>query len=107
MAFERLVALHIKDENMYSAYRSGMAPVLKKHGGYFTTDFKINSVVQENLGESVHLDPDINRVFSIRFPDKPAMEKFFADPEYKKIRDRYFTASVVNSYVLALFETGR
>ncbi|MFA5668114.1 MAG: DUF1330 domain-containing protein [Balneolaceae bacterium] len=97
MPYERLVALHITDEVMYAKYRKAMKPILATYGGYFTSDFKVSEVLLADA------DKSINRIFSISFPDRLAMETFFSNPEYKLIRNKYFEGSVANSYVLATY----
>jgi len=39
-------------------------------------------------------DQEINRVFILRFPDRVAKKRFFADSRYREIRGRPFPQAV-------------
>ncbi len=88
MVYEMLMGLQVKNDELYTKYREAMAPFLKKYGGGFRYDFKIAEVLKNEEGRP------INRVFVIYFADKEKMDQFFADPEYKKVKEQYFDASV-------------
>ena len=72
MAYEMLVGLHVTNDEMYQAYREKMTPVLVESGGGFGYDFRISEVLKRQT------DNEINRVFTIYFPDKEAMQQFFS-----------------------------
>ena len=91
MAYERLMGLHVKDDEVYSEYRKHMYPLLQKIGGDFGYDFKVSEVLISKTPEP------INRVFTIHFKDEESMNTFFNDKAYLKIRETYFDKSV--SYV--------
>lgn len=97
MPYERLVALHITDEVMYAKYRKAMRPILATYGSHFTADFKVSEVLLADA------DKSINRVFSISFPNRLAMDEFFSNPEYRVVRKKYFESSVANAYLLATY----
>ena len=86
--FESLIGIHVSDDKGYDEYRAGMTPLLEAHGGYFRYDFRVNEMLQGKAE-----DP-FNRVFVISFPDEATMTKFFADEEYKAVRDAHFDRSV-------------
>ena len=86
--FDRLVALHVTDEEGYRRYRAGMSPILGRHGGSFRYDFRIGEVLQSEVSHP------INRVFLLSFPDEEAMTAFFQDPAYRAVRAEHFDASV-------------
>jgi uncharacterized protein (DUF1330 family) len=88
MAYEMLMGLQVTNDEIYTLYREAMAPFLKKYGGGFRYDFKIVEVLKNEEGRP------INRVFCIFFADKEKMDQFFADAEYKKVKEQYFDASV-------------
>ena len=46
----------------------------------------------------------INRVFVIYFPDQDAHARFFADPEYLKVRKQFFVPSVQGVTRIAEYE---
>jgi hypothetical protein len=78
-----------------------MRPILTAFGGEFRYDF----VVSETLAAPADAAPGraINRVFAIRFPDRPTRERFFADPSYLEVRSRHFDRSVASRVVIAEF----
>ncbi|NOK63761.1 MAG: DUF1330 domain-containing protein [Chloroflexi bacterium AL-W] len=100
MALEMLVGLQIVDDAAYQAYREAMLPLLQRYGGGFGYDFKIAEVLISST-----TDP-INRVFTIYFADKAAMEAFFTNKEYLTIRQRYFESSVAHTTIIATYERG-
>ena len=67
MVYEMLVGLHVTNDEMYQTYREKMTPVLVECGGGFGYDFRIAEVLKSQT------DQEINRVFTIYFPDKEAM----------------------------------
>jgi uncharacterized protein (DUF1330 family) len=98
MSFERCVGLEIGNEALYQQYRDAMVPILAKHGGSFRYDFKVCEVLKSET------PAPINRVFFLTFKDKEAHDAFFADPEYKQIREKFFKPSVINSTLLGGYE---
>ena len=45
MSYERVMGIHVIDDNEYQKYREGMRPILESFGGYFGFDFKISEVL--------------------------------------------------------------
>ncbi|XDD46794.1 DUF1330 domain-containing protein [Leptospira sp. WS39.C2] len=98
LSFETIVGLEIKDEGLYTEYRNAMKGLLEQYEGGFRYDFKIAETLKS---ESEH---PINRVFLIYFKTKERKLSFFADPEYKKIREKYFLPSVESTTQIAEYE---
>lgn len=97
MAFDRVVALNVTDEEGYRRYREGMGPILSRHGGAFRYDFRVSETLRS---ESHH---PINRVFALSCPDEESMRAFFQDPEYLAVRARHFDLAVKGVTVIAEF----
>jgi len=93
-----IVALQIKDNEKYSAYRKAMSPLLAAHEGGFRYDFKVFEILKNEEGRP------INRVFAIYFGSKDQMEKFFINEEYKKIKSEYFASSVEATTIISEYE---
>jgi uncharacterized protein (DUF1330 family) len=93
-----LVGLNVSDDAVYDQYRAAMKPLLVRYNGGFRHDFRIKEVLKS---EASH---NINRVFTIYFPDEAAMTAFFSDSEYKAIKKQYFEASVLNTSILAAYQ---
>ncbi|MES9852021.1 MAG: DUF1330 domain-containing protein [Candidatus Thiodiazotropha sp. L084R] len=98
MSYERIMGLHVVDDEMYQKYREGMEPILISIGGSFGFDFKISEVLRSKS------DNEINRVFTIEFPSKREMEDFFSRPDYLEIKSRYLDASVKSKTVISMNE---
>ena len=98
MAYEMLVGLQVTDDEKYDAYRLAMKPILITYGGGFNVDLRVSEVLLPTA------EPDLNRVFTIYFRDKTAMDNFFTDPEYLKVKQEYFDISVGSMSVLAQYE---
>ncbi|MEH6650600.1 MAG: DUF1330 domain-containing protein [Motiliproteus sp.] len=99
MPYEMLVGLNVLDDTIYQTYRQEMKPILSSYGGGFRCDFKVSEVLLPDSGS------EINRVFTIYFNNHEAMEEFFSNPEYMKIKKQYFEHSVGSTTVLASYET--
>lgn len=96
--YEFLVGLEISNSNVYSDYRAAMKPILTKYGGGFGFDFVVSEVLLSEIEEP------INRVFTIRFPNKVAAEDFFSDSEYLKVKAQFFDASVAHTTIISSYE---
>lgn len=94
MAYEMLVALNVVDDEIYSAYRLGMKPILNRFGGSFRFDVTVQKTLKSELSHP------INRVFIISFPDETRKNEFFKDPEYQKVRKEFFTQAVNDTAIL-------
>jgi uncharacterized protein (DUF1330 family) len=95
--YEMLIGLNVLDDNKYQGYRENMKPILAATGGGFGYDFKISEVL---LTKTTN---DINRVFTIHFPDSEKIEAFFLNPEYIKIKEKYFEGSVESTTVISTY----
>ena len=95
MVYEMLVGLHVTNDKVYQDYREKMTPVLIECGGGFGYDFRIAEVLKTQT------DNEINRVFTIYFPDKEAMEQFFSAESYRAIKAKFFESSVASTTVIA------
>jgi uncharacterized protein (DUF1330 family) len=95
MFFELMVGLHVTDGAKYSQYRTEIAPLLQDAGGGFRYDFEVARTLKS---EAAH---EINRVFILRFPDRAAKERFFADSRYREIRGRLFPEAVGGLTIIA------
>ncbi len=80
---------------MYQAYREKMTPVRVECGGGFGYDFRIAEVLKSQT------DHEINRVFTIYFPDKEAMQQFFSAESYQTIKAEFFESSVASRTLIA------
>ena len=98
MAHELVVGLHVVDDDLYAQYRAAMAPLLGAHGGGFRYDF----VVAKTL-KSASAHP-INRVFAIYFGSAAQKDAFFAHPEYKAIKARFFERSVAGTTIIGAYD---
>ena len=92
------LAMDIADADEYSKYRRAIAPVLDRYGGRVMHEFRVSEVVQSDS------DVPVNRVATIRFPNRRAREAFFADPQYLAARQLHFEAAVRSSDRLAEYE---
>ncbi len=95
MVYEMLVGLHVTNDKVYQDYREKMTPILVECGGGFGYDFKISEVLKSQT------DEEINRVFTIYFPDKEAMQQFFSAESYRAIKAKFFESSVASTTVIA------
>ena len=98
MTFERIVGLDVIDDAEYRKYREAMLPILKIYGGAFGYDFRVSEVLLSK-GEG-----NINRVFTIEFPDKEVMENFFADPNYVGVQNKHLKNSINSKTVISMHE---
>ena len=98
MSYEMLVGLDVIDDEIYQVYRDAMKPILSSYNGSFGYDFKVSKVLKSDSNE------DINRVFTIRFPDEETMNSFFTDQEYLQVKQKYFEESVRQTTIIARYE---
>jgi uncharacterized protein (DUF1330 family) len=94
-----LMGLQVIDQASYSRYRSSMTPILQSYGGAFGYDFVVEKVLKGRGNDQ------INRVFTISFPDRSSRERFFADEKYQAVRSELFEPAVASATVLAEFES--
>ncbi|HEV8548745.1 MAG TPA: DUF1330 domain-containing protein [Polyangiaceae bacterium] len=95
---EILVGLRVTDEATYATYRTHMTPLLIAHGGSFGVDLRVGEILKNPGPEP------FNRLFTIRFPSLAEHDAFFADPDYVKVRERYFEPSVAYRLGLGRYE---
>jgi uncharacterized protein (DUF1330 family) len=96
MSYEMLVGLNVTNDEMYQEYRAAMKPILIQYDGGFKCDFKVSETLLPSENK------DINRVFIIYFKDEEAMESFFSNPEYLKIKENHFSNSVSSAVILSI-----
>jgi uncharacterized protein (DUF1330 family) len=89
-----LFGLEVTDDAGYTHYRNAMAPILARHGGTFDCDFVVARVLKGP-------NPRINRVFTLTFPSSTNRDGFFADEQYRSVRERWFEPAVGAVEVLA------
>jgi len=88
MINENLLALNVTDDEMYNKYRQEMTPLLLSVGGEFGYDFKVSETLKSEANHP------INRVFTIKFPNKDVMKSFFSSDSYRAVNKKYFRDSV-------------
>lgn len=98
MAFSRIMAMQILNDERYATYRENMTPIMSEYGGRFEYDFTIKETLKKCC------DVEINRVFMMVFPSKQQSLEFFSDPRYKEVRKTYFEDSVGSVTQIAEFE---
>ncbi|WP_432473473.1 DUF1330 domain-containing protein [Amphritea sp. HPY] len=98
MAYEMLVGLNVLDDRLYQEYRTEMKPILAIYGGGFGYDFKVAEMLQSEA------DAEINRVFTIYFENSDAMDGFFSDADYLKVKQQFFDKSVGSVTIISSYE---
>ncbi len=98
MTWERIVGLHVLDDEEYQAYRDAMMPILESYGGGFGYDFKVSAVLRS------WTENPINRVFTMHFPTADSIDAFFSNDEYLQVRQRHFEKSVSHTTIIATYE---
>ena len=99
MAYERIMGIDVIDEQEYQKYREAMMPILHSFGGSFGFDFKVSEVLLSKT------ENNINRVFTIVFPNEKQMDSFFSFPDYLDVKNKYFDRAVKSHTVISLHET--
>lgn len=98
MSYECIMGLEVSNDTNYQKYRESMIPILHSFGGGFGFDFKVSEVLKSKTNEP------INRVFTIDFPSKEIMDRFFTDPEYLAVKVKYFQHSVKSVTTISMHE---
>jgi uncharacterized protein (DUF1330 family) len=98
MVHEEMVGLTVRDDATYQRYRDAMAPLLAAHGGGFRYDFTIARVLKSAS------DHAINRVFAIYFGSAAQKQAFFAHPEYRAIRAKWFEPAVAGTTIFGAYD---
>lgn len=96
--FERIMGLDVVNHHLYQQYRQQMTPILESYGGRFGYDFLVSEVLIAKT------DHPINRVFTIEFPDKETMDRFFSDRGYLDVKAQYLDHSIAHKTVIAMHE---
>lgn len=99
MAYERIMGLDVIDDQEYQKYREAMTPILKSFGGSFGYDFKVSEVLLTKTADN------INRVFTISFPNPKKMDDFFSNPDYLVVKEKYFNQSVQSITTISLHDS--
>lgn len=94
---EVLVGLDVGDDKAYADYREAMKPILASFGGGFGYDFRVAEVLKSES------QVEINRVFTIRFPDSATMDAFFSDAAYLQAKRAFFEPSVRGTQIIAQY----
>jgi len=99
MAYEIVMGLDVIDDQEYQKYREAMTPILKSFGGSFGFDFIVSKVLLSNTADN------INRVFTIAFPNQKQMDEFFSNPDYLVVKEKYFDKSVKSKTTISQYES--
>ena len=78
MAAYVIVNINIKDLSAYDAYRTGVSPMVKKHGGEYLARGGATEVLEGGWVP--------NRIALLKFPDMAAVKAFLSDPEYQPLK---------------------
>ena len=92
MAAYLFVNIEVKDANAYAEYRSGVTPMIHKHGGEY--------LARGGAAELIEGDWTPGRVVLLKFPDMPAVHAFLNDPDYQPLKDLRVRAA--NTQMLAV-----
>jgi uncharacterized protein (DUF1330 family) len=79
MAAYLFVNIEVKDSKAYAEYRSGVSPMIYKHGGEY--------LARGGTTELIEGDWTPARVVLLKFPDMNALKAFLDDPEYQPLKD--------------------
>jgi uncharacterized protein (DUF1330 family) len=96
-SFEMQIAIHVRSDDEFRAYRDAIAPILDRYGGRLVHDFRVSEVFVSEA------DLPVNRISMLRFPDEQARRAFFEDSEYLSAKERYLEAAIAGSEVLAAY----
>lgn len=98
MTYERIVGLNVIDDVEYQKYREAMLPILISYGGAFGYDFRVSEVLLSKT------EDNINRVFTIEFPNQQKMEEFFSDPTYIAVQTKHLNHSISSKTIISMHE---
>jgi uncharacterized protein (DUF1330 family) len=79
MAVYLIVNIQVRDLAAYATYRSGVSPLIHKHGGEYLARGGATEVIEGEWTPS--------RVVLLKFPDMAAVKAFLNDPEYQPLKD--------------------
>ena len=92
MAAYLFVNIEVKDQTAYAEYRSGVSPMIYKHGGEY--------LARGGAAELIEGDWTPGRVVLLKFSDMKALKAFLDDPEYQPLKDLRLRAA--DSQMLAV-----
>lgn len=98
MSYEMMVGLQIKNDTEYANYREAMGTILKSYGGGFRYDFRVSETLKNEE------ERPINRVFAIYFENKEKMDEFFKNPDYLKVKSKFYDVSVEATTIISKYE---
>ena len=78
MAVYVIVDINIKDLGAYDAYRTGVPPMVRKHGGEYLARGGASDVLEGSWTP--------HRIALLKFPDMAAVKAFLSDPEYQPLK---------------------
>jgi len=79
MAAYLFVNIEVRDPDAYAEYRSGVSPMIHKHGGEY--------LARGGAAELIEGDWTPSRVVLLKFPDMAALKAFLNDPEYQPLKN--------------------
>src|SRR5258706_13632198 len=79
MAAYLFVNIEVKDQTAYAEYRSGVSPMIHKHGGEY--------LARGGAAELIEGDWAPNRVGLLKFPDMEALKAVLDEPDYQPLKD--------------------
>ena len=85
MAAYLFVNIEVSDPAGYAEYRTGVTPMIHKHGGEY--------LARGGAAELIEGDWTPSRVVLLKFPDMAALQAFLNDPEYQPLKDLRLRAS--------------
>jgi uncharacterized protein (DUF1330 family) len=80
------VAIH--DQNEYNKYVAEFRPIIQRYGGA--------TVARGLPAEVVEGEWPYSRTVLLKFPDKEAAKRWYADPDYQRILKHRFASSTAN-----------
>jgi uncharacterized protein (DUF1330 family) len=79
MAAYLFVNIEVRDPAAYAEYRSGVSPMIHRHGGEYLARGGACAVIEGDWTPS--------RVVLLKFPDMEALQAFLSDPEYQPLKE--------------------
>ena len=85
-----IVNVDVHDPEKYDAYKSGVVPLVNRHGGEY--------LVRGGHHDVIEGDWNPTRLVLFRFPDRASIDAFMDDPDYqplKQLRQSIATTDLV------------
>ena len=92
MAAYLFVNIEVKDQTAYAEYRSGVTPMIHKHGGEY--------LARGGASEVLEGDWTPGRIALLKFPDLSAVKAFLNDPEYEPLKS--LRHNIANTQMVAV-----